>query len=209
MAYLADQSGSLAPITAFSGGVCLTELSGNGLSAPDGPNNTCRLVFDIRKDGSGLSDRVVDGVRALLKSLVLDIRIVAIADAPSQANDFTDSVDTFLDHVEVSISGGDDPVDPTVPCIPLDPVKVQDFWEGPKGLQYGSDGYNDTVEQATSGKKICFNAVPIPNVSVPSTDSVQVFHAILQVRAKKTLTGLEIDFGAPRDLLFVVPPNPQ
>jgi hypothetical protein len=209
MAYLSDATGSLVPTSAFGGTTCNTALGGLPLGSPDGPNGTCRLVFDIKKNGVGLTERLVDGVKALIKSLTMDVRVVAIADEPDSSNGFVDSVDTFVEYVEVSLSGGDDPTDPAKPCVVLAPQKVLDAWMGPKGMSPGGDTYWDTVLAVLAQTKICYNVKVIDNTTIPQTDSVQVFHAVLQVRAKNGKSPIELDFGAARDVLFLVPAKPQ
>jgi hypothetical protein len=65
------------------------------------------------------------------------------------------------------------------------------------------------VHNVVPTTKICFNVVPIQNNSLKPTDKVQVFHAVLQVRAKIGTGQNESDFGTARDILFLVPPAPQ
>ncbi len=206
MAYLADQTQSYVSPAAF-GGSCLTGVGGAPIPAPDGPNGTCRLVFDVYNDGSGLSDSVVNAVKGLLKGLLLDVRVVAVSD-PVVPPMYVDSVDEFVDTVTVSQMGGDDPTDPGVPCVIIPAQSLADHWTGPKGLLAAPDMYNETVLGVVPTTKICFNITPKQNTTVPQTDQAQVFHAVLQVKAKKSANS-EIDLGAPRDVLFVVPPKPQ
>ena len=205
LAYLSDKTSSNVPPYAFGAATCNTALGGNALAAPDGPGGTCRLVFDINKNGTGLTDRLVDGIKALLKTIVFDVRIVAISDVGTPV----DTVDTFVDHVEVVAMGGQDVAQPTVPCLQLPPTKVTDKWTGPKGQTKGGDGFNETIKAVVPTTKICFSVVPTANTTIPATKGVQVFHAVLQLRAAKNTNGGEVDFGAPRDLLFVIPPSPQ
>lgn len=217
MAYIADQTNSNVPKSAFGIDACATGLGGLPLPIADGPNASCRLVFDVMKNGQGLTDRVVDGVKALLRSLTLDVRVVADDPnaynnpAPYHPNDVVplDAVDTFIDHIEVSTSGGTDPTDPNVPCVTLNPADLVDAWQGPKGLVNVPDTYWDTVKKVVPPMKLCFDIVPSDNYSVPQLDVVQVYHAILQVKAKNGLNPIELNFGPPRDVLFVVPPAPQ
>lgn len=206
MAYLADQTTSYVSPSAF-GGSCATGIGGAWLSQPDGPNGTCRLVFDVYHDGSGLNESIVNAVQGTLKGLLLDMRVVAISD-PVAAPLFVDSVDEFIDHVTVSQNGGDDPTDPGVPCVIVPSQSLADRWKGPKGLEAAQDMFNESVLGVVPTTKICFNVFPKPNSTVPPAAEAQVFHAVLQVRAKKAANA-EIDLGAPRDVLFVVPPKPQ
>ena len=209
LAYLSDKTSSNVPPYAFGGSTCNTGLGGNTLPAPDGPGGTCRLVFDINKNGTGLNDRIVDGIKALLKTIVFDVRIIAISDQPSPMNGNIDSIDTFVDHIEVVLMGGQDIAQPTVPCIPISLTKANDKWTGPKGMQKGGDGFYEGVKAVVPTTKLCFSVVPTPNTTVPSIKTVQKFHAVLQLRAAKNTNGGEVDFGPPREMLFLVPPSPQ
>jgi len=211
MAYLADQTESYVPPSAFGGVKCATGLFGSFLAAPDGPvmpgapGGTCRLIFDITTSGDGLTDSVVVGVKALLKSIRFDMRVVATPDGAA-----VDAVDTFVQSITVNASGGDDPGDPGVPCIALDAVQqLADLWQGPKGLVKVQDAINETAIGVTPGQKICFKVVPKSNTMFPQTAGAQVFHATLSIRAKNGLSPSELVLGAPREIVFIVPPAPQ
>lgn len=211
LAYLADQVESYVPPAAFGGVNCATGLFGSFLPAPDGPitpeapGGTCRLVFDITTDGDGLSQSVVAGVKALLKAIRFDMRVIAAPDGSA-----VDAVDTFIEKIQVNAAGGEDPGDPGVPCIQLDAVKqLADIWEGPKGLTKMQDAVNETALGVTPGQKICFKLVPKGNTMFPQTAGAQVFHATLSIRAKNGVSPSELQLGAPREIVFIVPPAPQ
>ena len=206
MAYLADQTHSYASPQAF-GGACTTGIGGAPIPAPDGPNDSCRLVFDVYNDGSGLTERIVDAVKGMLKGLLLDMRVVAVAD-PVVAPLYVDTVDDFIETVTVSQNGGDDPMDPGVPCVIVTGQQIADRWQGPKGLVPVPDIYNESVLGVVPTTKICFTVTPKINTVVAPTNEAQVFHAALQVKAKRSANS-EISLGVPRDVLFVVPPKPQ
>jgi hypothetical protein len=209
LAYLADATGSLVPPSAFGGATCNTTLGGNPLGTPDGANGTCRLVFDIRQNGIGLTARLVDAVTALVNALEFDVRVVAVSDQPTAENGWIDSVDEFVEFVEVSVSGGDDPTEPSEPCAVLPFSQVADVWEGAKGLAPGGDTYWDTVRDATASLKVCYNLGVLRNQTILPKDDIQIFHAQLQVRAKNGNNPVELDFGPPRDVLFLIPAKPQ
>jgi hypothetical protein len=211
LAYLADQVESFVPTSAFGGVKCATGLFGSFLANPDGPitqespGGTCRLVFDITTEGDGLSQSVVAGVKALLKSIRFDMRVIATPDGAA-----IDAVDTFIEKIQVNASGGDDPSDPGVPCLQLDAVmQLADIWQGPKGLDKVQDAVNETALGITPGQKICFKLVPKGNTAFPQTTSAQVFHATLSIRAKNGISPSELQLGAPREIVFIVPPAPQ
>jgi hypothetical protein len=208
LAYLADQTNSLAPINAFQG-ICRTQLAGQPIPIPDGPNGTCRLVFNIKKDGTGLGDRIVDGVKALLKSLILDVRVMAIPENPSAENDFVDSVDAFVQSVEVEPSGGEDPTAPGTACALIPLGKILDLWTGPKGVLQSGDTVAETIAGASPTTRVCYKIKPQVNTTVEATNKAQVYRAVLQVRARANPNAPEINFGPPRELLFVVPPLAQ
>ena len=211
MAYLADQTESYVAPAAFGGVSCATGLFGSFLPAPDGPiapgapGGTCRLIFDITSNGDGLTESVVTGVKALLKAIRMDMRVIALPDGGA-----VDAVDTFVESIQVNASGGDDPSDPGVPCIALDAVlQLQDIWQGPKGLTKQQDAVNETALGVTPGQKICFKMIPKGNTRFPQTSAAQVFHATLTIRAKNGLSPSELVLGAPRQIAFIVPPAPQ
>ncbi|MBK8258717.1 MAG: hypothetical protein IPK82_39425 [Polyangiaceae bacterium] len=211
LAYLSDQTESYVPTSAFGGVKCATGLFGSFLQNPDGPivpgspGGTCRLVFDITTDGDGLSQSVVAGVKALLKSIRFDMRVIAVPDGGA-----VDAVDTFIEKIQVNASGGDDPAEPGMPCLQLDAVmQLADIWEGPKGLNKVQDAVNETALGITPGQKICFKVVPKPNTNFPQTAGAQVFHASLTIRAKNGISPSELVLGAPREIAFIVPPAPQ
>lgn len=211
MAYLADHVAStVSPLTAFNGQKCGTGLSGTFVS-PDGPGTpadpggTCRLVFDVAKDGSGLSTSVISGVVALLKSIRLDVRVLAEADPGP-----VDAVDTFIQSISVNAFGGTDAAEPGFPCIPLSALnQLADIWQGPKGLSKVQDAVNESALGITPTQKICFNVVPIPNTTIPQIAGAQVFSAQLRVKAKNGVAPGELSLGTPRQIAFIVPPAPQ
>jgi hypothetical protein len=211
MAYLADHvSSTVSPLSAFGGQKCATGLSGTFVN-PDGPGTaadpggTCRLVFDVAKDGSGLSASVINGVIALLKSIRLDVRVLAESDPGP-----VDTVDTFIQSISVNAFGGTDAAEPGFPCIPLSALsQLADVWSGPKGLVKVQDAVNESALGITPTQKICFNVVPIPNTTIPQTAGAQVFYAQLKVKAKNGQAPAELSLGTPRQVAFIVPPAPQ
>jgi hypothetical protein len=210
MAYLADHVASTVSPSAFGGVKCGTGLSGTFVS-PDGPptaadpGGTCRLVFDVSKDGSGLSASVIAGVVALLKSIRLDVRVLAEPDPGP-----IDAVDTFIQSISVNASGGVDAAEPGFPCIPLSALaQIADIWSGPKGLSKVQDAVNESALGITPTQKICFNVVPIPNTTIPQTAGAQVFTAQLKVKAKNGNAPAELALGTPRQIAFIIPPAPQ
>lgn len=211
MAYLADQTSSYVPPSAFGGTQCGTALNGgfipaDGPATGDSPGGTCRLVFDIASNGTLLNKSVENGVQALLKSIKLDLRALATSDFA----DPIDAVDTFVETIAVNAPGGEDAAEPGVPCFSLNAVQqLADAWSGPKGLIKAQDGVNETALGVVPGQKICFKIVPKPNTTIPQAQGAQVFKAILTVKAKNGIAPSELVLGKPREVVFVVPPAPQ
>ncbi|MDI1451073.1 hypothetical protein [Polyangium sp. 6x1] len=212
LAYIADQTSSLVPPSAFGGMQCGTGPNGafivpDGPANPDNPGGTCRLIFDISTDGSGLNDLTLDnGIKALLKSIRFDIRALATANIA----DPIDAVDTFITQISVNASGGDDAAQPGVPCFSLNAVQqLKDAWSGAKGLVKAQDGVNETALGIVPGQKICFKIVPTPNTTIPQNATAQIFKATLTVKAQNGISPSELLLGAPKEILFLVPPAPQ
>ncbi len=208
MAYLADQTGSVVPPSAFGGSKCKTNPTGD--LAPDAPGGNCRLVFDLLDNitPSGISSRVIDGIKALLKALKLDVRVTAASDPLTPENQFTDSIDTFVESIRARAEGGDDPTLPGATCVVLPLSQVRDYWTGPKGALLGGDTVDETFQAITPTQRLCFDIKVIPNTTIKPLPTVQTFRATLQVKAKVGKFG-EVKFGAPRDVLFVIPPTGQ
>lgn len=212
MAYLADQTNSYVPPSAFGGLLCGTGLNGSFVN-PDGPmtaeapGGTCRLIFDISTAGNGLNDVTIDnGVKALLKSIKLDVRALITPNF----NDPIDSVDSFIDKIAVNAPGGDDPAEPGTPCLSLNAVmQLTDIWAGPKGDSKMQDGVNETALGIIPGQKVCFQIVPKTNMTITQNAGAQIFKATLTIKAKNGIAPSELTLGTPREVLFVVPPAPQ
>ena len=210
MAYLTEQVASTVSPSAFGGILCGTGLAGtllppDGPATADDPGGTCRLVFDASTNGTGVSESVVNGVQALLKSIKLDLRPLAAPGA-----DPIDAVDTFIESIAVNASGGNDEAEPGTPCIALNAVaQLDDLWSGPKGLVNVQDAVNETALGVTPSQKVCFKIVVKPNTTLPQGPTAQVFKATLTIKARNGAAPVELVLGTPRDVLFVVPPAPQ
>jgi hypothetical protein len=214
MATLVDNVQSFVSPKVFGGIQCLTGPSGaaippDGPATADDPAGTCRLIFDIGKDGTGLGQSVVNGIVALLKSIHLDVRALASPDP----NDPLDAVDTFIQSIAVNPSGGADAQEPGVQCIAIDPVKQQkDNWTGPKGLLKMPDGVNETALNIVPSQKICFKILPKPNTTITQDDKPHVYKAVLTVKAQNGKSSDELVLGdpkKPREIAFIIPPAPQ
>ena len=163
------------------------------------------MVYSINTSGTGLTNSIVDGVAAMLATIKFDVHVQAspctVVGTPGcGGTDTIDSVNAFMASVLPSPSGGTDPSIGT--CISF-ANPLADRFTGPKATA-GADGTNETITGVNPGPLYCFNVVPKPNTTVVQTASAQLFHASLQVIAQKA--GGSLDLGAPRGVLFLVPP---
>ncbi len=196
MAFLTDSTGSDVPPSAF-GGSCLTGLDG-GAIAPDGPGGTCRLIFSLHHNGTGLSSTIVTGVRALLLAVKYDVHVAA---SPAGA---LDVVDDFLTSI-VPTGTGTDP-ETGKPCTPL-PSGTADRFVGPRATA-GTDGVAETMLGVNPGPRYCFDVTPKRNTAIAPTTSPQLFRATLTVWAQNPTAAVPpVTLGNPRDVLFIVPPR--
>jgi hypothetical protein len=217
MAYIADQTKSLVdPVAAFGTiGQCKTDVFGGTLNmdGPEIPSKTCRLIFSVYPNGAGTSDRVIDGVKALLKGIQIEVRVLATTVQPpflACAAGVVDAVDDFIDYIEVFYPGQvEDPSAPGNFCETLNINDLDDVWSGPRGLVAGPDSYNETAKNVTPGIRICFKVQPKNNTLCAQKTTVQIAKASLIVKAKNEGQAQELDVGEPRDIFFVVPPTPQ
>jgi hypothetical protein len=212
--FIADKTTSYVPPSAFThtatctAAQCCTGISGAGV-APDGPTiagvQQCRLVYSIFYDGTGLTNSIVDGVAAILATIKFDVHVQAgpctvAGTAGCGGTDSIDSVNAFMSSVLPSPSGG---VDPSIGTCVSFTNPLADRFTGPKATA-GADGTNETILAVNPGPLYCFNVVPKSNTTVAPISTAQVFHAALQVIAEKA--GGSLALGAPRGVLFLVPP---
>lgn len=217
MAYIADETNSLVdPLPAFGTvGQCKTDVFGGILPAdgPEVPPQSCRLIFSVYPNGAGTSDRIVDGVKALLRGIKVEVRVLAVSVTPpflSCGAGLVDAVDDFIEYIEVFQQGQvEDPSAPGNFCETLDINDLRDEWSGPRGVVMGPDSYNETATNVTPGIRICFKVQPKTNSLCPQKNQVQIAKASLLVKAKNEGQAVELDVGEPRDVFFVVPPTPQ
>lgn len=196
-AYIADKTGSTVPPSAF-GGSCKTGVSGGAVAA-DGPGGSCRLVFSVNTDGTGLSTSIVDGVYAILASIKFDVYV----EAYDGTGEPIAVVDSFMSKVEPQPSGGTDPVTGTA-CVTFPATSLADQRHTPHAYA-GAGDIQETILQVNPGSYYCFAVTPKPNTTVKPTTSPQTFHAWLRVDAVKP-TGGTFTLGSDREVLFVVPP---
>jgi hypothetical protein len=206
LAYLSDKTGSYAPKSAFGGvpPTCKTNIGGASTSA-DGPSiagvPSCRLVFSINTDGTGLSNSIITGVGALLNAISFDVHVRAY----KEPTDAIDAVDAFIQDLPPQPGGGTDPVTGGV-CVTFSASTLADRYTGPKAVT-GPDGENETITGLNPGKLYCFKVVPKPNTTVPATVDPQTFTAWVSVIGDKIGGGGSVTLGKDRQVLFIVPPR--
>jgi len=202
MLYLARGTNSKVPPSVLGGtsSNCNTHNSGATVfNAPDTSDGQCPLVFDIRYDGVGLGDTVVNAVVALISAIRLDVHVQAIPIISGGV----DPVNAFLANVPPVPTGGTDPVTGGA-CVTFPATQTADRFTGPKALA-GADAVKETILDLVPGPLHCFAVTPKPNTTVPATTSAQIFRANLQAHAQKP-SGATSPLGSFREVVFVVPP---
>ena len=165
---------------------------------PDGPSGTCRSVWSISTNGTGLGTSIVNGVVAILNTAQFDVYVLAYND-PAET---TDVVGNFMLSVEPDPTGGTDPVTGEV-CVTFPPEQLADNFTGPKALIAGADGVPDTITDINPAPVYCFKVTPKPNTVIPQTTTEQTFRAWLRVLAIKP--DGTITLGPDREVRFIVP----
>jgi hypothetical protein len=141
------------------------------------------LVFVLPDNSNLLGSTVVDGVRAAVTSIPMNVS-ARLRDDPS------DAVDTavFILRIETD---NDNLVEDTrhgTFCEPRPDVRDTD-----------GDGINDTFGSLPQGSTVCFRIVAEPNVTVPSTGTAQEFQAFIDILGDgRTLLDT-------REIVFIVP----
>ncbi len=201
MLYLARGTGSKVPPSVLGGTAtdCKTSNSGATATNPADADGRCPLVFDIRYDGAGLGDTIVNSVVALVSAIRLDVHVQAIP----VLSGGVDPVNAFLANVPPMPGGGTDPVTGGT-CVTFPATQTADRFTGPKALA-GTDTVKETILDLVPGPLHCFAVTPKPNTSVPATTSVQIFRANLRAHAQKP-TGATSPLGSDREVVFIVPP---
>ena len=134
------------------------------------------LPFVFAAVDSAVVSQTVNAVRALVRGTPLSV-MVEVAD------DLGDAIDvaTFIDHLEVNVSGAGE-------CTAVTPVADTD-----------GDGHDDAFPALLAGTPVCWDLVIMENVTVPSTNTMQVYRGTITVSGD----GLPLD---TRAIYFVVPP---
>ena len=132
-------------------GSCPTGIGGDA-RAPRG--GTCPLVFDVARDGTGLSDTVVDAIVELVNGVVYDQVYGRAVDDPLG----------FVHAIEATEA---DPPDGVPPPTLLD-------------VRPPEDGYDDTFADTGPGTELTFVA-HLVNDRLPPADYDQVFHLTVQI----------------------------
>ncbi len=214
MATITDATNSVVPASAFGSSQCLTDIGGLPLMQdyPPSPQipTKCRLIFSAFRNGVGVGNTVVEGVKALLRGIQLEVRVLASNDLAFSQPPGIVAIDDFIDYIEVYAPGQiEDPSAPGELCESLDLGTLRDSWQTPYGLTAGPDSYNETASDVIPGIRVCFRIFPKDNVVYAQTNQVQFARAFLAVKAKNVGQTEELDVGEPRAVFFVIPPTPQ
>jgi len=163
--------------------------SGDALSHGDGARLTADtgavdeagtgLVYAINRDGVGLTDAVVEGIRAV-SGIAFEVSLVW-RDDPSDA---VETLDAFVSSVTAVIDG-----DRARGCTAGITLDLDD------------DGVPDAFEAVGPGERVCFEITTRPNTTVLATLDPQVFLATLVVLGDG-FTPL-----SERRVFFLVPPR--
>ena len=215
MATITDATNSVVPPSAFNSSQCLTDVGGIPLPLPDYPPapaipTECRLIFSAFKTGVGVGDTVIEGVKALLRGIKLEVRVLASNDLAFSQPPGINPIEDFVDHIEVFAPGQvEDPSQLGAFCETLPLADLRDQWSDVYGVVPGVDSYNETATNVVPGIRVCFRIFPKNNTLYAQTNQVQFARAFLTVKAKNEGQVDELDVGEPRDVFFVIPPNPQ
>jgi hypothetical protein len=175
--YLEQVAVGTHAVTAPEDGVCRTGVAGTARPPVDGE---CPLVFDVREDGSGLADAVVDAITGLLATVRYD-------EVWAETDDAIGFVRT-LEAVEAEPPDG------------VDPPEIAD--RRPEG-----DGVDDTFVGVRPGTRLSFRAV-LRNEVIPPADYDQYFNLTLRVVGDGvTLLTKRIRVVVPRGRLDAGPPE--
>ena len=170
---MAIRAGSVVPTCAWTDpvdgtrpggcldGMCCTGSSGSG--RPPEADGTCPLVYDIASSGAGLSDSVVEGIRALINFSAFDLTTRVRPDEEVLEDR---SIDTsrFVDSV-IPLSGEAPPTG----CA-----------EDPIIVDRDEDGIDDHFLGVVPGSSLTF-AINVSNTHVEHTFEPQVFTAFIDV----------------------------
>jgi hypothetical protein len=144
-------------------------------------------------NGKGVAEAVAAGIGALTAALRYDLH--------AEAHDLElGAVDNFLLRLEPNLTG----MGAASMCVTSPPAPLQDKYIGPHAIP-GSDGHDDTFPGLRGGNQVCFDILPKMNMTVMPTDKPQVFRA--EVQAKGVSGSSIVNLGAPRRIVFLVPPT--
>ena len=169
---LSDATGSSVPTAAFGGrcgGECCTGIGG-APRAPSAPGGRCRLDF-LHDDGSGVSDSVVQAIRALLVGSVVDVAALVASD-PINA-------------------GGVDATAFIQALRALEEGDVAERCEPHRAVDTNGDGVLDTFVEVMLGTRVCFELLARENDVVPALSTAQSFDAWLDFVAMPGAMKLE------------------
>lgn len=182
---LSDRTHSSVAAEAFGdrcGGGCCTGIDGAARKSLS-PDGRCRLNF-LHADGAGVSDSIVEAVRALAVGSVVDVAAFA-----SNATTNPNGVDAtkFIRALRAIEEG-----EATRGCA----AHLAEDRDG--------DGVKDTFVAVRLGTRVCFEVLPRQNDTIVDTSAPQLFDAWIDVQAEPG--AVELDRRLVR---FEVPPSPR
>lgn len=186
---LAQDTGSVLDPSAFKGcaaGKCCTGFGGAPLDPVAGK---CPVVYQVKSDGTGVSDGIVSAIQAISVGAAFDV-------TAQKSNDLANTDSTGK------------PVDATKFILKIRAMGEGDAASGCKARAVkdtNGDAVEDTFVAVTVGEPVCFEITPKENDFVePAKDRPQFFKAFIDVVGMPGAVKLD-----RRDVLFLVPPKEQ
>ena len=185
---LAVETGAVIPACAFRGACgankCCTGIPGeSNWAQPPAAGNMCPLAFQIKSDGSGLSDSTVDAIEFLATAGTMRVstRVVADADAAREGVDTACFIKAVIPNRWVH--GDDCGSDPTI------------------SDHYPPAGVDDSFDGVTNGTQVFFDVFVENNGCVEPTEDPQAFDATIEV------IGDDVTVLDTRKVTIIIPPT--
>jgi hypothetical protein len=188
--WLAEQTGSEVPPSAFAGGVCATGVGGATMP-PDPATGKCPLVYQVDQTGNGLGTSLTDAIVKLVNYGVLNVGVNIVGKTTDESGN--------------ALTGGHTTADFISPIVATDPKGVVALSSMPAvGATGGPTSImNNQFMSTQPGTKVTFTVTPY-NDFVPQQAVPQFFKANIQVMGNMTSpgTGTLLD---QRDVNIIVP----
>ena len=135
-------------------------------------------------DGADVVTAVTDAITELVTAVPTRVTI--------EASEVDTGALTFLDFLEVNVSGADLDGDSVIDCEMFDASETEDT---------DADSRDDAFSAVRPGRRLCWNVHPRRNETLEPTDEPVLLKATLTVRGD----GAVLD---SRDVFFLIPPKP-